>query len=238
MSTVLVSRTSTPGNHEVISGRVLQAIEERGINLSRADNDELQEQRRSIQYDDKHIFHMIIRPNKNATIIYLCLTSGGTISVSPRLCFGFLEAVCEVFQAKLGRAARVANAHGLEKSFGVELTSMMHRWNTAPPAVRDQGMVRVEGKIQGVKKVMHQNVKELLKREEAMEMLVDRTESLQEEAVVFKRRSEMVKEKMKQKYLFYRFLLVAVILLVILFLTVSVCGTFNFQQCLAGGSEE
>jgi len=80
----------------VISGRVLQAIEERGINLSRADNDELQEQRRSIQYDDKHIFHMIIRPNKNATIIYLCLTSGGTISVSPRLCFGFLEAVCEV----------------------------------------------------------------------------------------------------------------------------------------------
>jgi len=104
----------------------------------------------------------------------------------------------QVFQAKLGRAARVANAHGLEKSFGVELTSMMHRWNTAPPAVRDQGMVRVEGKIQGVKKVMHQNVKELLKREEAMEMLVDRTESLQEEAVVFKRRSEMVKEKMKQ----------------------------------------
>jgi hypothetical protein len=124
--------------------------------------------------------------------------------VNSRVCFNYLESVRNIFLAKFGKAkARVANPHAMSNSFGKELESMMHRWNTAPPEINNAGIARVEGNIKDLKRVVHHNIQELINRGDKIEVLVHKSNDLEQGASVFKKRSEMVAKKMRDQNRFY-----------------------------------
>jgi hypothetical protein len=81
---------------------------------------------------------------------------------------------------------------------------MMHRFNTAPPEINNKGIARVEGNIKDIKTVMHHNLLELVSRGDKIEVLVHKSNDLEEGATVFKRRSELVAKNMRDRYRFYR----------------------------------
>lgn len=194
-------------------------------------------ERQTIRCDDQHIFHMVVERTKRISLVYVCMTSGGGLAVSPRVCFNYLLAVRDLFDVKYGKArARVANAHAMNKSFGPELDSMMHRWNTTPPEVINPGISRIEGDIKDLKKVMDQNIQDILGRKEQIELLMDKSHDLEEEASVFQRHSTILNKKIKDRNNFYRMLLISVLLLLILFFTVSICG-FDLTKCRDINSE-
>jgi hypothetical protein len=140
-SSILVSHCSLRGNHQLIAQKLLSALENKIPSFdakkkkrrTRGSKKQYQEEeyqvaclpsieRRTIHYDDQHLVHLLIETENNISIIYLCMTSGSALAVSPRVCFNFLESVSDMFLAKFGKAkTRVANPYAMNKSFRVDL---------------------------------------------------------------------------------------------------------------------
>lgn len=67
-------------------------------------------------------------------------------------------------------------------------------------------MKQVHGEIEQVKDVMVHNIERVLERGERIELLVDKTDNLNQQAFAFKKRSTQL--KVKHSYCVYSFLLI------------------------------
>lgn len=66
-------------------------------------------------------------------------------------------------------------AHGLQGSFSPTISSLMHMYNTTPPA---DELARAQNELNQVKDIMVQNVEQILSRGERIELLVDKTDTM------------------------------------------------------------
>jgi len=91
-------------------------------------------------------------------------------------------------------------------------------------------ITKVKGEIDDLKSTMVENIERVLNRGERIELLVDKTETLGQQAVDFKKQSTALKRSMWIKNMKITVLLVCVIILALYFLISIFCG-LTFKKC-------
>jgi vesicle-associated membrane protein 7 len=171
-STVLAEQTVRSGNFPTITRALLGKITD-------------VDQKLSYGYDN-FMFHIVV----DRGITYLCLADE---KQKRRIPFLFLDDVRAKFQAAYGERATTAIAFAMNTEFSRVLQDRMDYFNDNPEA---DSLAKVKGQIEDVKGVMVDNIEKVLARGEKIELLVDKTEQLNQSAKKFQRASKSLKSAM------------------------------------------
>ena len=83
-------------------------------------------------------------------------------------------------------------AHGMQGSFSPIISELMDTYNTSPPV---DELERAKGELAQVKDIMVQNVEQILSRGERIELLVDKTDTMANQATAFRRGARTVRRQ-------------------------------------------
>jgi vesicle-associated membrane protein 7 len=203
--TVLAEYTSTTGNFPTVTRVLLGKIPEMDGKMS--------------YVYDQYVFHYIVENR----IIYMCMCDD---MEKRRMPFGFLEEIKQRFKATYGERAQTALAFAMADDFGRILQKQMEFYNS--PAA--DSFSQVNTKLDDVKNVMVQNIEMVLERGEKLELMVDKTDRLQQQAFKFERSSNQLKYAMYWRRVKLYLLVFFVIVLIIWILSVIICG-IDYSKC-------
>ena len=150
--------------------------------------------------------------------------------------FAFLDQISAEF-IKRHRKSRIqnANAYGLDKNFKPTVRSAVHYHNTNHQSIAQEERVgKLLAKVEDMRRVMGVNINLALQRGEKFERLVQKSDELEEDAQIFKRKSARVKRIQQRKY-YIKWAIMAAIVSVVGFtflyvVLISFCGA-KFQRC-------
>jgi len=145
-----------------------------------------------------------------------CATITGTQYPS-RVAIGMLQDLYSNFSTKYGDAAKTAAENSLSKKSKSILQDSCKKY--ADPASMDKTQ-QVLGQVDAVKGQMQDNIASMLKNTEKAEDMAAKSEQLNEQASVFKKRSTDLKKQMQWKNLKMTIILGCVIVAIILAITV------------------
>ncbi|KAF9355619.1 hypothetical protein BGX34_010344, partial [Mortierella sp. NVP85] len=173
-NTILTEYSTTTGNFTTVTEQILEKIPPGNSKLT--------------YVYDRYLFHYISEDG----LTYMCMADD---AFGRRIPFAFLHDIKDKFLAQYGREL------GLESSsmaysrneFAKVLAKQMEYFSTDPNA---DTIKHVKGQIDQVKDVMVQNIERVIERGERIELLVDKTDNLNQQAFVFKRRSTALKKTM------------------------------------------
>ena len=170
---VLAEYTSASGNFPQIVRNFLPKLS-------------VQDGRMSYTYDN-FVFHYCCED----TIIYLAMCNE-VAKDQRRVPFAFLDDVKSKFISMYGDKAQTAIAFSLNKEFSKILKTQMEFFNSPS----GDSFSALNSKIDEVKNVMYENIESVLARGEKLEILVDKSEALQQQAFVFQRSARDLKSAM------------------------------------------
>mmetsp|Transcript_18765 Transcript_18765/g.74893 ORF Transcript_18765/g.74893 Transcript_18765/m.74893 type:complete len:267 (-) Transcript_18765:80-880(-) len=179
---------------------------------------------------DEHVFHYLVDDG----VTYLCMADETT---RRRVAFAFLEDAKLRFAAGYASIAHRAPAFTMNEEFGPVLERQMAYYNNAdvsggaPPAHDHADIARVKTQLDDVKHVMVENIEKVLERGERIELLVDKTDRLNQQAFKFEKTSKQLREAIfwrKVKVYATAALVVGVVVLII---TMWGCGGVTFPHC-------
>ena len=170
--TVLAEYTDASGNFQTITRVLLGKIPEN------------EDGKMSYVYDH-HVFHYIVENR----VIYLCMCDEIN---KRRVPFSFLDDVKQRFDGIYGEQAHTAIAFAFNAEFSPVLMERMAHFNNPSSDAFEQ----VTSKLHDVKEVMVKNVEMVLERGEKLELLVDKTDQLNQQAFRFERSSRHLKAAM------------------------------------------
>ena len=145
-----------------------------------------------------------------------------------RLPFAMLDEVKKRFTAQYGVQAQTAIAFSMNEEFFPVLRECLDTFNSNPQI---DAIGAVRGQIDDVKEVMVQNIEKVLARGERLELLVDKTDRLNEQAFKFERQSKSLKNTMWWKKVKMYLALGGLIALVLFVISAMACGGLDFHSC-------
>ncbi|KAI9204314.1 synaptobrevin-domain-containing protein [Polychytrium aggregatum] len=205
---ILAEHATSTGNFTTITQHILEKIPQGDSKLT--------------YVYDRYLFHYIQRNG----IIYLCLADD---TFGRRIPFAFLEDIAAQFETTYGARGQTAIAYGLNE-FSKTIAARMEYFSANPEA---DSLRRVQGEIDQVRDVMVHNIEKVLERGERIEILVDKTESLNATSFAFKKRSTALRRAMWWKNTKLMAVLAVVAVLLVYVLIGSVCGLPAWGQCFA-----
>jgi len=170
---------------------------------------------------DAHVFHYVVEGG----ITYLCMAED---SNKRRIPFQFLEDIKGRFQTTYGDRAKQAIAFAMNEDFSRVLKSRMEFFNDNPAA---DNFGRLRGQIDEVRDIMVDNIEKVLQRGEKIELLVDKTDQLNQSAFKFKKQAKQVKNVMWWKNVKIMCIIGFIIAFVIFFIVALICGFPTFSDC-------
>jgi vesicle-associated membrane protein 7 len=84
--------------------------------------------------------------------------------------------------------------------------------------------------IDEIKTVMVDNVSKLFERGEKIDVIIDKTDDLNTESIIFKKKSNTLKKKMKYKNIILGTILVVLLIIIGLVIFFALCN-FDFSNC-------
>uniref|UniRef100_A0A7S2UV86 V-SNARE coiled-coil homology domain-containing protein n=1 Tax=Fibrocapsa japonica TaxID=94617 RepID=A0A7S2UV86_9STRA len=168
---------------------------------------------------DQYVFHYVVEDG----ITYLCMAEE---SDRRRLPFTFLDEIKNRFLAQYGQRIHTAIAFAMNEDFGRVIQKQMDLFNQ-PDA--DQ-FASLHKQLDDVRNVMVQNIEMVLERGEKLELLVDKTDQLQNQAFVFARSAKKLKYAMFWKKVKIYSLIASVTILILLILFAVACNP-NGSKC-------
>lgn len=159
---VLAEYTSSSGNFPTVTRVLLSKIPE-------------QDGQMSYVYD-KHEFHYVV----DQGITFLCMSDDDT---KRRIAYAFLDNIKKLWRERFGAVEHSAIAFSLNELFSPVLRQRMEFFNTNPNA---DNFGVVQAKIDVVKDVMIENIDRVLDRGEKIDLLVQKTDRLNQDAFRFK----------------------------------------------------
>lgn len=176
----------------------------------------------SLNYD-AYTFHYIVSNN----ITYLCMSDDPK---AKRVPFAFLNDIKTKALERYGLVTlQSAIAFALNQDFSPILSGRMDAFNTDPSTDR---LVGLNQQIEGVREHMIGNIERVLQRGEHIELLVDKTESLSQQAFRFERSSRNLRKAMLMRRLKVYAAIGGLCALVIFLVLVWGCG-LDFGKCKA-----
>ena len=204
---VLAEYTSASGNFPQIVRNFLPKLS-------------VQDGRMSYTYDN-FVFHYCCEDS----IIYLAMCNE-VAKDQRRVPFAFLDDVKSKFISMYGDKAQTAIAFSLNKEFSKILKTQMEFFNSPS----GDSFSALNSKIDEVKNVMYENIESVLARGEKLEILVDKSEALQQEAFVFQRSARDLKSAMWWRQVKIYLLIFGVVALIILIISMVACGV-DYGKC-------
>ncbi|PSC71039.1 vesicle-associated membrane 714 isoform A [Micractinium conductrix] len=170
---VLAEHSAVSGNSSVVAVGLLQKVPpDEGFRASWAAG--------------QHIFHLLVASG----LTYLCMAEQ---TLGTRLPFAFLSDIRQAFEARYGAVAGGAVAYEMSTEFAPVLRDRMHYFSTDP---RADTLTRVRGEVSELKNVMVDNIEKVLGRGERLELLVEKTDTLGQQAFAFKRQARVMRRQM------------------------------------------
>mmetsp|Transcript_1988 Transcript_1988/g.2664 ORF Transcript_1988/g.2664 Transcript_1988/m.2664 type:complete len:227 (-) Transcript_1988:201-881(-) len=195
------------GNFSIVTRVLLKKIPEGDSKLSYA--------------YDKYNFHYMVSDE----LTYLCMTDNNFNRLTA---FEFLGEIRDRFVATYGNRGKTAIAFAFNADFQRVLSQCMENYSSNNK--QDSKIALVKEQINECKNVMIENIDKVLERGERIELLVDRTEVLDQHAFKFKKTSGNLRNAMWWKNCKMK-LMIAFILLVILYIILGLACGFGFQKC-------
>ncbi|CAG8538452.1 4752_t:CDS:2 [Diversispora eburnea] len=212
-SVILTEFTSSSGNFAQVTQAILEKIPPNNSKLTYV----YDRQDKSFLY----LFHYICEDG----LTYMCMADD---TFGRRIPFLFLQDIKERFLATYSKErATTALPYGLNE-FSKVIAKQMEHFSDVSQADR---IKKVHGEIEQVKDVMTRNIEQVLERGERIEILVDKTDNLNQQAFAFKKRSTALKRSMWWKNTKLLILLVFVIILITYFIISSACGFPTWAAC-------
>ncbi|GAB2287163.1 hypothetical protein Dimus_021547 [Dionaea muscipula] len=147
-------------------------------------------------------------------------------SVGRQLPMAFLERVKDDFNKKYGGGkAATALAKSLNKDFGPKLKEHMQYCVDHPEEMNK--LAKVQAQISEVKGVMMENIEKVLDRGEKIELLVDKTDNLRNQAQEFRQQGTKIRRKMWFQNMKIKLIVLGIIIALILIIVLSVCHGFH-----------
>mmetsp|Transcript_20750 Transcript_20750/g.49309 ORF Transcript_20750/g.49309 Transcript_20750/m.49309 type:complete len:219 (-) Transcript_20750:765-1421(-) len=206
-TTILAEYTATTGNFTSVTRRILEKIPPK-------------DSRMSYVYD-RHIFHIMVFDG----LTFLCMADE---EFGRRTPFMFLDDIKNRFMATYADRGKTALAYAMNEDFSTILMKQLDYYSSNPNADK---LNRVKGEIEDVKAVMVENIEKVLERGERIELLVDKTENLNQQAFKFKKQSSQLKRAMWWKNAKLMGVLALVVSIIIFIVIASACGGLSFKKC-------
>ncbi|KAJ3432038.1 vesicle-associated membrane protein [Anaeramoeba flamelloides] len=204
-TTILVDSSLIEGNLNEITFKILKKIDNIDSKIS-------------YSYQ-KYLFHCMTVHG----IIYLCVSRE---DFGRRIPFLFLDQVQKKFFLQYGDEAQTAEEFEYQE-FEEYLEKEMIEFSTNPEIDK---LTKVKSQVNDLKDVLVTDIEKLLSRGEKINDLVVKSENLSMNGYAYKRKAVQVKRRMWFQKLRYQILLIFVLLLVIFFILVGVCG-ISFRKC-------
>lgn len=175
-------------------------------------------------YATRRQFHYVV----DNGICFLCMSDEQN---RLRVPFAFLQDVQTLFTQKYGLdVPQRAIAFSLNEEFARVLGARMDYYNDGGSRV--DGLSAVQSQIEDVKGVMVENIEKVLERGEKIELLVDKTDRLNQQAFKFESSSRHLRRAMWWKNAQRAVFLTVAGGFAVFFVAGLVCG-FDFHRCKA-----
>ena len=204
--TVLAEYTSTSGNFPTVTRVLLGKIPP-------------QDGKMSYVYDS-YIFHYVVEKG----MTYLCMTDGDE---NRRIPFTFLADIRQKFVATYGDRGNTAIAFAMNEEFQHVLRRQMAFFNDLP---EEDHVAKLQVQLDSVRNVMVTNIEKVLERGEKIDLLVDRTDALNDQSIRFERNAKMLKRTMTWRKWKNKFCCLIFLIVVIYVIFASFCG-ITFIGC-------
>lgn len=172
-------------------------------------------------YDD-YVFHYVVESG----ICYLCMSDDKN---KHRLPYAFLDDLKNLFLQQFGLDyAQSAIAFSLNEEFSEIIRQRMEYYNSGGSV---DNIDTLKSQIDEVKEGMVQNIEKVLERGEKIELLVDKTDRLNQQAFRFESTSRNLRRQMYLRRVRNIGFLIVFGLLLVFILAAQGCGGFDFHNC-------
>ena len=174
---------------------------------------------------DQYLFHYVVEGG----ICYLCMSDELN---KHRIPYAFLNDMKDRFVAKYGREDPLhAIAFAYNDEFAKEIEQRMAFYNSDEADKTIDSLGAVKSQIEDVKGVMVQNIERVLERGEKLELLVERTDRLNQQSFRFESSSRSLRRTMYWKRMRCYVAGGVGVVFLIFILSATMCGGIDFHKC-------
>ncbi|KAL6199535.1 hypothetical protein ACLB2K_029319 [Fragaria x ananassa] len=188
---------------------------------------------------DRYIFHILTLDG----LTFLCMAND---TFGRRIPFAYLEDVHMRFMKNYGRVAPFAPAYAMNDEFSRVLHQQMEFFSSNPSA---DTLNRVRGEVgeasiivlvfdfrlrvleMFIRTIMVDNIEKILERGDRIELLVDKTATMQDSAFHFKKQSKRLRQALWMKNAKVLALLTCLIVVFLYIIIAACCGGITLPSC-------
>lgn len=207
-TTVLAEFSAVTGNAGAVARRILEK-------LSSASDSRL------CFSQDRYIFHIL----KSDGLAFLCMAND---AFGRRVPFSYLEDIRMRFMKNYGRVAAHAPAYAMNDEFSRVLHQQMEFFSSNPSA---DTLNRVKGEVGEIRTIMVDNIEKILERGDRIELLVDKTATMQDGAFHFRKQSKTLRRALWMKNAKLLALLTGLIVFLLYVIIAASCGGITLPSC-------
>ncbi|MFS7996857.1 putative Longin domain, v-SNARE, coiled-coil domain-containing protein [Helianthus anomalus] len=208
-SVVLAEFSGTPTNASTIARQILEKIP--------GNND------MNVSYSqDRHIFH--VKRTDGLTVLCMADDVAGR-----RIPFAFLEDIHQRFVRTYGRAVLSAQAYGMNDEFSRVLSQQMEYYSNDPNADR---INRLKSEMGQVRTVMIENIDKVLDRGDRLELLVDKTATMQTNTLRFRKQTRRFRSTVWWRNVKLTIALILLILIIAYVVLAFICHGPTLPTCI------
>jgi vesicle-associated membrane protein 7 len=175
---------------------------------------------------ENHYFHYLVDDG----ITYLCMAEE---AFGRRIPFAFLDDLKNRFKATYGNRGKTALSFAMQADFSRVMQNLMEYYSNAANADK---ITKLKGQMEEVKSIMITNIEKVLERGEKIELLVEKTDQLNQTAVQFKKKSTGLKQAMWWKNFKLTLLIILIALFIVYIIVAVACRGIIFQGCWSSSS--
>jgi len=209
---VLAEYTDRTGNFEQVTRQLLNRIPKENKIMS------------YVYPKEKYVFHYIVEDG----ITYLCMADEGFGRSVP---FKFLEDMKNRFRSSFGDRARTAHAYAFNADFQGIIRKLMEQANDPRNTAyrsADRKMNEIHEEIGNTQKTVMESIEKVIDRGERLELLVHKSDDLQDNAIKFNSNAKKLKQRMLWKNIKMTLILFFIILILVYIILAMICG-FNLK---------
>ena len=210
---VLCEYTEAGGNFPTVTRSVLRSLAQQQQDATTTSAT------RSVFPYQEHNFYFL----SERGLTYLCMADA---AVPSNVAFALLAEMQAKFVHQYGDQAQTAIAFAMT-AFNAELHTLMKKYDNLK---LDTPMAQVRQKMEKVKTLMIDNVNQLMERGEKLNLLVTRTEKLQQEAFKYEKASKKLKNTYWWKNVKYLVAIGVGLVVLGLWLSFMICG-IDYSSC-------
>ncbi|KAL9247321.1 hypothetical protein vseg_020765 [Gypsophila vaccaria] len=207
-TTVLSEFSAVTGNIAAVSRRIIEKLPNDGDS-------------RLCFSQDRYIFHIL----KSDGLVFLCMAND---TFGRRIPFSYLEDIHMRFMKNYGRVAHHAPAYAMNDEFSRVLHSQMEFFSSSPSA---DTINRVKGEVNEIRTIMVDNIEKILERGDKIELLVDKTSTMQDSAFHFRKQSKRLRRALWMKNAKLLMWLTCLLVVLLYIIIAAACGGITLPNC-------